>query len=72
MIQSVKLSLELTKDRLCLLNDSLDVHRQLFRLPGNVAACSGNYEWIGIAVCILKVEPFEEDGRGRDHALAVG
>jgi hypothetical protein len=71
MIQSVEPSRKLTKDRLCLLNDCLDVHWQLLRLSGNIATCSGNYEWIGIAIRILKVESFEKDGRGGDHSLTV-
>jgi hypothetical protein len=72
MIQSVEPVWKLTKDRLCLLNDRLDVHWQLLRLSSNIATCSGNYEWIGIAIRILKVESFEEDGRGGDHPLTVG
>ena len=70
-MQLAEHSLELTKDRLCLLNDRLDVHGQLLRLSSDIAACSGNYEWIGIAVCILQVESFEEDGRGGDYPLAI-
>jgi len=69
---SVELSLKLTKDRLCLLNDRLDVYWQLLRLSSNIATCSGNYEWIGIAVRVLKVESFEEDGGSGDHPLTVG
>ena len=48
------------------------MHGQLLRLSSNIAACSGNYKWVSIAIRILKVESFEEDGRGRDHPLAVG
>jgi hypothetical protein len=48
------------------------MHRQLLRFSSDIATRSGNYEWVGITVRILEVEPFEEDGGGRDHPLAVG
>lgn len=72
MVRSAESRLERTKDRLCLLNDGLDMHGQLLSLSSNIAACSCHYKWVGIAIRILKVEAFEEDGRGRDHPLAVG
>ena len=68
---TVKVRLGLTEDRLSLLNDRLDVHWQLLRLSSNITTRSGNYERIGIAIRILKVESFEENGGGGDHPLTV-
>ena len=72
MIQPVELRLGLTEDRLSLLNDRFDMHWQLLRLSSNITTRSGNYERIGIAIRILKVETFEENGGGGDHPLTVG
>ena len=70
--QPVELRLGLTENRLSFLNDRFDVHWQLLRLSSNITTRSGNYEWIGIAIRILKVESFEENGGGGDHPLTVG
>ena len=69
--QPVELRLGLTEHRFCLLNDRLYVHWQLLRFPSNITTRSGNYERVGIAVRILEVESFEEDGRSGDHPLTV-
>ena len=63
--------MKLTENRFCILNNRLYVHGQFLRLSSDITTCSSNYEWVGIAVRILKVESFEEDSRGGDYSLAV-
>jgi hypothetical protein len=40
-----------------------------FGFGGNIAACSYDYEWIGVTVRVLDVEPAEEHNSGGNDSL---